>query len=79
MDNHTQKAFTLAHRASESDQYDRPARAAFRAIAHQLWLAAGAKPADLQPCPQCLRPARPDSLYCSDACKRAFLTFGEAH
>jgi len=77
MDNHTQKAFTLAHRASESDQYDRPARAAFRAIAHELWLAA-AKPEGARHCPHCGRPARWNSLYCSDACKQAFQTFGEA-
>jgi hypothetical protein len=42
MDN-LQKAFTMAHRASESNQYPLAARAVFRAIRHQLWLALAAK------------------------------------
>jgi hypothetical protein len=35
------KAFSLAHRASEDARYSPAARAVFRAIAHQVWLACG--------------------------------------
>jgi hypothetical protein len=41
------KAFALAHRASEDGRYSNKARAIFRAIAHQIWLSCGeSRPTD---------------------------------
>lgn len=40
-----QKAFALAHKAQENEEYSLAVRDVFRAIAHHIWVSAG-KPED---------------------------------
>lgn len=42
-DKNFQNAFNLAHRANQDGKMNPEARAIFRAIRHQLWLACGAE------------------------------------
>jgi hypothetical protein len=64
LNTHTLHAFRLAHHAAENPRYNLAARNAFRAIAHELWQAAGRpddEPAD--------EPCAADDMHASDCAR----------